>query len=78
MGMLRIISHRGDDRLCWKEQDALAGDAEALAALREEATTVKAAHTQDQCFIPAEMGCGTIGVEQIETHEGEDDDEIGH
>jgi hypothetical protein len=35
MGMLRIISHRGDDRLCWKEQDALAGDAEALAALRE-------------------------------------------
>ncbi len=35
MGMLRIISHRGDDRLLWNEQDALAGDAEAIAALRE-------------------------------------------
>jgi hypothetical protein len=35
MGMLRIISNRGDDRLLWNEQDALAGDAEALAALRE-------------------------------------------
>jgi hypothetical protein len=35
MGMLRIISKRGDDRLFWKEQDVLAGDAEALAAVRE-------------------------------------------
>jgi len=35
MGMLRIISHRGDDRLLWNEQDARAGDAEAIAALRE-------------------------------------------
>ena len=35
MGMLRIISHRGDDRLLWNEQDARAGDTEALAALRE-------------------------------------------
>ena len=35
MGMLRILSSRGDDRLLWNEQDALAGDAEALAALRE-------------------------------------------
>jgi hypothetical protein len=35
MGKLRIISRRGDDCLLWNEQDALAGDAEALAALRE-------------------------------------------
>ncbi len=35
MGMLRIISRRGDDRLFWQEQDALEGDAEALAAVRE-------------------------------------------
>jgi len=33
--MLRIISKRGDERLLWNEQDALASDAEALAALRE-------------------------------------------
>ena len=35
MGMLRIISKRGDERLCWNEQGALAGDAEARAAIRE-------------------------------------------
>jgi hypothetical protein len=35
MGMLRVISQRGDDRVHWNEQDALAGDAEANAAIRE-------------------------------------------
>src|SRR5260370_9877579 len=35
MGMLRVISHRGDDHLLWNEQDALAGDAEAISALPE-------------------------------------------
>ncbi len=35
MGMLRVISRRGDDRVQWNEQDARAGDAEALAAIRE-------------------------------------------
>ena len=35
MGMLRVISKRGDDRVYWNEQDALAGDAEANAAIRE-------------------------------------------
>jgi len=33
--MLRIISNRGDDRRLWNEQDALAGDTEAIAALHE-------------------------------------------
>ena len=35
MGMLRVISKRGDDRVQWNEQDALAGDSEAIAAVRE-------------------------------------------
>ena len=35
MGVLRILSKRGDDRLSWNAQDALAGDAEAKAAVRE-------------------------------------------
>ncbi len=35
MGMLRVISKRGDERVCWNEQDALAGDALAIAAIRE-------------------------------------------
>jgi len=35
MGMLRVISKRGDDRVRWNEQDALGGNAEARAAIRE-------------------------------------------
>lgn len=35
MGMLRIMSKRGDDRITWNEQNALSGDPEAMAAIRE-------------------------------------------
>ena len=35
MGMLRVISKRGDDRVQWNELDAQAGDPEAIAAIRE-------------------------------------------
>jgi hypothetical protein len=33
--MLRVMSRRGDDRLTWDEQKVLAGDPEAIAAVRE-------------------------------------------
>jgi len=35
MGMLRVISKQGDDRVQWNAQDAQADDAEAIAAIRE-------------------------------------------
>jgi hypothetical protein len=35
MGMLRILSRRGDDRVFWNEPDALTGYAAALAAVHE-------------------------------------------
>ena len=35
MGMLRIMSRRGDDRVSWDDQKALAGDHEAIAAIHE-------------------------------------------
>ena len=35
MGMLRVISKRGDDRVQWDELSAQAGDPEAIAAIRE-------------------------------------------
>lgn len=35
MGMLRVMSRRGDDRVTWDEQKVLAGDPEAVAAVRE-------------------------------------------
>jgi hypothetical protein len=33
--MLRVMSRRGDDRLSWDGQKVLAGDVEAIAAVRE-------------------------------------------
>jgi hypothetical protein len=35
MGILRILSKSGDNRLLWKEENELVGDAEAIAAIRE-------------------------------------------
>ena len=35
MGMLRVMSRRGDDRITWDQQRVLSGDSEALAAIRE-------------------------------------------
>ena len=35
VGMLRVMSRRGDDRVTWDEHKALAGDSEAIAAVRE-------------------------------------------
>ena len=35
VGMLRVMSKRGDDRVSWDEQKVLAGDPEASAAVRE-------------------------------------------
>src|SRR3989442_5197673 len=35
VGMLRVMSRRGDDRVTWDEQSVQAGDSEATAAVRE-------------------------------------------
>jgi len=35
VGMLRVMSRRGDDRVNWDQQKVLAGDLEAIAAVRE-------------------------------------------
>lgn len=35
MGMLRVMSRRGDDRVTWDEQKVQTGDPEASAAVRE-------------------------------------------
>ncbi len=35
MGMLRVLSRRGDDRVAWNEQLVEVGDPEALSAVRE-------------------------------------------
>jgi hypothetical protein len=35
MGVLRVLSHHGDDRVTWDQTAVLTGDLEAQAAVRE-------------------------------------------
>lgn len=35
MGILRVMSRRGDERVMWDQQKAVAGDVQAAAAIRE-------------------------------------------
>ena len=35
MGILRVMSRRGDDRVTWDKQKALMGESDTLAAVRE-------------------------------------------
>ena len=35
VGMLRVMSRRGDDRLTWNQQKVQSGDLDAVAAVRE-------------------------------------------
>ena len=69
MGMLRVISKRGDNRLHWNEQDALAGDAEAMAAIQEAERIFARERARGATAFrvepgkPVDLGCGDVGLE---------------
>jgi hypothetical protein len=66
MGMLRIISSRGDDRISWNEQDALSGDAEALAAVREAERIFARAQARGATAFRVEAGKPPERLEQFD------------
>jgi len=67
MGMLRIVSNRGDERLLWNEQDALAGDAEALAAIGEAERIFARARARGATAFRVEAGKLVERLEQFDT-----------
>ena len=66
MGMLRIVSKRGDDRLLWNEQDAIAGDTEAMAAIREAERIFAQEHAQGATAFRVEPGKPVERLEQFD------------
>ncbi|HZU01494.1 MAG TPA: hypothetical protein VFA10_17635 [Ktedonobacteraceae bacterium] len=66
MGMLRILSKRGDECLLWKEQDALAGDAEALAAIAEAERIFARQRAQGATAFRVEAGKPVERLEQFD------------
>jgi hypothetical protein len=66
MGMLRVISKRGDDRVHWNNQDALAGDAEAIAAIREAERIFAHERARGATAYRVEAGKPVEGLEQFD------------
>ena len=66
MGMLRVISKRGDDRVQWNEQDAQAGDAEAIAAIREAERIFAQERARGATAFRVESGKPSERIEQFD------------
>ncbi|HEX6554085.1 MAG TPA: hypothetical protein VF026_15065 [Ktedonobacteraceae bacterium] len=67
MGMLRIISKRGDDRLLWNAEEALAGDAQAQAALQEAERIFAKERARGATAFRVEPGKPSERVEQFDS-----------
>ncbi len=66
MGMLRVISKHGDDRVQWNEQDAQAGNAKAMAAIREAESIFAQERTRGATAFHVEAGKPTKRIEQFD------------
>ena len=66
MGVLRVISEHGDDRVQWNEQGAQAGDAEAMAAIREAERIFAQERARDATAFRVEAGKPTERIEQFD------------
>jgi hypothetical protein len=66
MGMLRVISKRGDDRVQWNEQDAKADNAEAIAAIREAERIFAGERARGATAFRVETGKPAERIEQFD------------
>ena len=66
MGMVRVISKCGDDRVQWNEQDAQVGDAEAMAAIREAERIFAQERARGATAFRVEAGKPTERIEQFD------------
>ncbi len=66
MGMLRVMSRRGDDRVTWDEQKVLAGNVEATAAVREAERIFAQERAKGATAFRIETGKPTERIEQFD------------
>lgn len=66
MGMLRVMSRRGDDRVTWDEQKVLAGDQEAMAAIREAERIFAQERAKGATAFKVETGKPAERIEQFD------------
>ena len=65
--MLRIMSRRGDDRITWDEQKVLAGDFEAMAAIREAERIFAQERAKGATAFKVESGKPVQRIEQFDS-----------
>jgi len=66
LGMLRVISKRGDDRVQWNEQDAPLGDALVVAAIREAERIKASARARSTTAYRIQRGKQAERIEQFD------------
>jgi hypothetical protein len=71
MGMVRVISKHGDDRVQWNEQDAQVDGAEAMAAIREAERIFTRERARGAKAFLVEAGKQAERIEQFEPQAGQ-------
>ena len=66
MGMLRIMSRRGDERVTWNQSAAEAGEKEAAAAVREAERIFQVERARGATAFRVEAGKPVERIEQFD------------
>lgn len=66
MGMLRIMSKRGDDRVMWDARRAAVGDPEAEAAVREAERIFNEARSRGATAIKVDSDRSSTRIDQFD------------
>ena len=66
MGMLRIMSRRGDDRITWDAKKAGTNDPEAVAAIREAERIFNEARMRGATAFKVESGKSVERIEKFD------------
>jgi hypothetical protein len=66
VGMLRVMSRRGDDRIIWDSRKAEANDPEALAAIREAERIFNEEQVRGSTTFKVETGKGAERIEKFD------------
>lgn len=66
MGMLRVLSRRGDDRVAWDVKKAEVGDLDAVAAVREAERIFTEERARGATAFKVEPGQAPTRIEQFD------------
>jgi len=66
VGMLRVMSRRGDDRIIWDSKKAEANDPEAMAAVREAERIFNEERARGATTFKVETGKSTERIEKFD------------